>query len=72
LDKGEEMSVTAKIIVTLEINSKSNWNDDVMASQVKKQASEDAVNELSRLTKDASYRIKIVGEPKVQVVTFDV
>ena len=65
------MSVTAKVIVTLEVNSKSNWGDDVMASQVKKQATADAIGELNRLTNDAGYRIKLIGKPKVTVVTFD-
>ena len=65
------MSVTARVTVTLEIEAKSNWNDDVMASQVKKQATEDAIGELNRLVGGSGCRIKVVGEPKVTVVMFD-
>ena len=65
------MSVTARVKVTLEIVAKSNWDDDVMASQVKKQATEDALGELNRLANDAGGRIKIVGKPEVTMVMFD-
>ena len=65
------MGVTARVIVTLEIDAKSNWNDDVMASQVRKQAIVDAKDELGKLVGSVNHSMRIIGEPKVTVVTFD-
>lgn len=65
------MSTNAKVSVTLEINAKSCWSDETSVAQVKKQAVDDAIQELNRLANDANYRIKLIGDPKVTVVTFD-
>jgi hypothetical protein len=66
------MSVKAKATVTIEIDVNSNWNDATTVAQVKKQAIDDAKGVIRRLHGDDSYRIKVIGEPDITVITFDV
>ncbi len=66
------MSAIAKVRVTLEIDTKSEWNDDTKVLQIKKQATDIAMTVLTKLANDSNYRIKVSGEVKVKVITFDV
>jgi len=65
------MATTARAVVTLEINCKSNWNDETTVSQVKKQAIDDAMGELNKIAHASNNRIKVIGEPQIRIVTFD-
>ena len=62
------MSVTAKVNLTIEIHVQSNWNDDVMASQVKKQATVDALATLNKIAANPNNNIKIVGTPEITMI----
>ena len=55
------MSVTAKVRVTLEIETGSQWNDDCTIGQIKEQAVNIANNRLSALFKDVK-DINITGK----------
>ena len=66
------MSVNARATVTLEIKCNSHWSDDTQVSQVKKQAEQDAVNEIRKIISAANQRIKLIGDIKIKIVTFDV
>jgi hypothetical protein len=66
------MTTTAKVTVQLEINADSSWGDDgCTVGQVKAQAASGIKNELQRLAGLSRYRIKLVGEPTVRILTFD-
>jgi hypothetical protein len=65
------MSVKAKATIKIEIDVNSNWNDETTVSQVKKQAIDDAKGVIRKLHGDSNYRISIIGEPDITVITFD-
>ena len=65
------MSVKAKATVTIEIDVNSTWNDATTVAQVKKQAIDDAKGVIRKLHGDHNYRIKVIGEPDISVITFD-
>jgi hypothetical protein len=65
------MATTARATVSIEINCKSNWNDTTTVAQVKEQATADAMQVLNDFAKNSTSRIKITGNPKITVITFD-
>lgn len=58
------MSVHAKVLVTLEIDSDSSWADDTTMGQVVKQAKDDIAGKLRRMQREVS-GIRLAGDFKV-------
>lgn len=66
------MATKAKATVFLEINCNSSWSDETTVSQVKKQAIDNVILEIQQLLPHAKSRIKLIGDPEITIVTFDV
>lgn len=63
------MSSSARVSVTLTLNSKSHWGDQCTIAQVKQQAFDEVKAELQRLAQLSKYRLQLVGDPVISVVT---
>ncbi len=55
--KGDKMSVTAKVNVSLEITVPSSWSEQTRMDQIKRQAIEDAKGILNRMCSEHSTKI---------------
>lgn len=60
--------VKATVTVTVEIEAGGSWSSDCTISQVQKQAGEESVNKLSRLIHGGGNGMRVVGEPKVEII----
>lgn len=68
----QKLSVTARMVVTVEVTAHSTWGQSTTMEQVHKQGAEDAINALDRLIREAAQkgqRITVVGTPTMKTVT---
>ena len=65
------MSVSARAVVTIEINCKSSWNDKTTIDQVRKQAIDDARGALRRMQEASGGNFKVVGDSEIRIVSFE-
>lgn len=62
------MPVTAKVQITVEVDTGSQWPDDCHLKQVREQAGEVAVGRLTKLLAADRGYIKVVSTPEVVAV----
>ena len=61
------MSVHAYATIKVKVRCTSNWNGDTSMKQIRQQASEEALNEISHTFGKRTY-ITVVGDPVITTV----
>ena len=62
------MSNTARVTITVEVDLQQPWGDASTLGEIKKAASREAVDSLTRAVQNSTNTIKIIGKPEVKAV----
>lgn len=62
------MTTTARVTLTLDIDTDGTWGDDYKMSQVRDQAISEALGCINRLIQQRHIKARIVGKPIVDIV----
>jgi len=61
-------SITAKVLVTIEVTCTDSWGAHCSLDQIERQAKESAIGMLSRQLHQDARRVRIVDAPKVSMI----
>lgn len=61
-------TATARVQITIEVDSGSSWGPDCTVEQVLKQAGEESLARITSILRDCKIRATVIGKPKVIAV----
>jgi hypothetical protein len=66
----DRISSTAKVQLTIEIDSLASWGGNCAVDQVFRQSKEEAINRTRAAFKAVNHGVRLIGEPVVTGVTY--
>jgi hypothetical protein len=67
-----QMSVRARLQVTIEVEAAATWGDKVQADQLYQQARVETLSRLNKLFSEAQFPVRMIGEATVIAVLADI